>query len=109
MATTYKVWLEIEEYDDETDEHLTLDFDLSSTAEFATYDDASAFALFLNDVGITADTAYDLNTASAVVAVELRETFDEWKRRRRTRETPEAGLSADRVVIDEIGDANLRH
>ena len=41
---TYKVWIEIEEYDTETGDGVTLDGPGGSVAEFDTYDEALEFA-----------------------------------------------------------------
>lgn len=46
---TYKVWIEIEEYDDETDESTDHDPGFSSSAEFDTLEEAEAFANELHD------------------------------------------------------------
>jgi hypothetical protein len=53
MAKTYKVWVEIEEYDDVEEEGCTLDAPGASVAEFDDYDDAYAFAERLNAAGDT--------------------------------------------------------
>lgn len=41
---TYKVWLEIEQYDEDTEAGVTLDAPGASLAQFRTYEEAYAFA-----------------------------------------------------------------
>lgn len=45
----YRVWLEIEEYDDETDEYTTLDAPGSSLRTFPSHDLADQFAQAITD------------------------------------------------------------
>lgn len=51
MAKEYKVWIEIEEYDDETDHYDDLDAPFGPTATFATDEEALAFAERLHAIG----------------------------------------------------------
>lgn len=44
MAKTYKVWIEVEEYDDETDEYTDVVLDFGSEEEFDTEEEAVAYA-----------------------------------------------------------------
>jgi hypothetical protein len=53
MPKTYKVWIEIEEFDEETGEGQTLDAPGSSVTSFDNYDDARKFAATLQAVGET--------------------------------------------------------
>lgn len=49
---TYKVWIEIEEHDDETDEYQNVDsLDFASTGEFSDDMEAERFANRLHDFG----------------------------------------------------------
>ena len=47
---TYKVWIEIEEYDNETEEGETLDAPGASVAEFKTSKEALEFAALLSNM-----------------------------------------------------------
>ena len=49
---SYNVWVEIEEYDDETDEYTTLDAPGSKIGTFAEYDKAARLVDKLNEVGL---------------------------------------------------------
>lgn len=49
--TTYKVWIEIEAFDEETGEGQTYDAPGASVTSFENYDDAYAFAARLQAVG----------------------------------------------------------
>lgn len=46
---TYKVWIEIEEYDPETDSYMTLDASHAFCAEFESEEDAQKYASQLYD------------------------------------------------------------
>lgn len=48
---TYRVWVEIEEYDDRTDEYNNQDFNAGVLREFSRLSDASEFANQLHDLG----------------------------------------------------------
>lgn len=49
MATTFKVWIEIEEYDDETDEGFDHGLPFASTAQFTTLEAAEDFATRMHE------------------------------------------------------------
>lgn len=51
MAKQYKVWIEIEEYDTETERGTTLDAPGADVATFDTYDYAYSFASTLQGLG----------------------------------------------------------
>jgi hypothetical protein len=51
--TTYKVWIEIEEYNADTEEGRTLDAPGASVAEFETYHQAWEFADLIYSVFVT--------------------------------------------------------
>lgn len=44
MAKTYRVWIEVEEHDDETDEYTDVYLDFGSEAVFDTEEEAIAYA-----------------------------------------------------------------
>lgn len=48
---SFKVWIEIEEYDEEADSYQNLDLPFASTAEFDSEDEAYVFAHALQDKG----------------------------------------------------------
>lgn len=48
---TYKVWVQVEKYDEESSESIEVDLNFACTAEFNTEDAATAFADVLNSVG----------------------------------------------------------
>ena len=47
----YKVWIEVEEIDEEADTYETVDTDIPSSGTFARLDDAIKFARDLSDLG----------------------------------------------------------
>jgi len=47
----YKVWIQVEEIDEDTDHYLTLDSSFGSTGEFDTEEEAQEFASRLHDMG----------------------------------------------------------
>ena len=51
MAKEYKVWIEIEEYDDETDKYKTIGLKFASTGCFDTEKEAREFAHRLHEIG----------------------------------------------------------
>ncbi len=51
MAKTYKVWIEVEEYDDETDEYSDVYLDFGSEESFDTEEEAIAYANKMHDAG----------------------------------------------------------
>jgi hypothetical protein len=51
MAKTYKVWVEVEEYDEDTGDGETLDMAGASVAQFKDVDEAMAFAERLQAIG----------------------------------------------------------
>jgi hypothetical protein len=56
MAKVYKVWIEIEEYDEDTEEGETVALmDFASTADFANAEDARTFAIQLHRIGTAID------------------------------------------------------
>lgn len=48
---TYKVWVEIEEYNDRTDEYTNLEFTTGIIREFRKLSDAEEFANSMQDIG----------------------------------------------------------
>ena len=57
MAKFYKVWIEIEEWDEKTDEGTSLDLPFASTAVFKTEKEAIDFATRLHEENCT-DTCW---------------------------------------------------
>jgi hypothetical protein len=51
MPFEYKVWIEIEEVDDDLNHYQTLDLPFASTASFDTEQEALAYATKLNQIG----------------------------------------------------------
>ena len=51
MAKTYKVWIQVEEYDDATDEYSDVYLDRGSEESFDTAEDAIAYANKMHDAG----------------------------------------------------------
>lgn len=51
MAKTYKIWIEIEEFDEETGEGKTLDAPDAAIVSFDDYNDAYTFASRLQKLG----------------------------------------------------------
>jgi len=50
MATTYKVWLEVEVYDEVTDTYSSLDLPFGPSAEFTEEDQALAYAKHVHEL-----------------------------------------------------------
>jgi Asp-tRNA(Asn)/Glu-tRNA(Gln) amidotransferase B subunit len=52
MSKVYKVWLEIEEYDEDTESGETVPFlEIGATGDFTTPEAAREFVLALHDIG----------------------------------------------------------
>ena len=51
MAKTYRVWIEVEEYDDETDEYTDVDLDFGSEEVFNTEEEAVEYASKMHEAG----------------------------------------------------------
>ena len=49
MAKTYRVWIEVEEYDDETDEYTDVVLDFGSEEVFDTEEEAVEYANRMHD------------------------------------------------------------
>lgn len=113
MAKVYSVWLDVEEYDDETEECQSCDQGFVGTAGFPDEDQAAVFAHLLDDIGNTIKVTVDNETISPpVMLAEIGEAIARWQRGR-TIAPPVVGFSSGVIIIDEgaasrDGDANKR-
>ena len=116
MAKDYKVWLEVESHDDETDAYNYCDLAFAGTAQFDNIDKARKFASLLDEIGNTIMTATDSPDviSASVMRFEIGNLIEQWQRGRATTPT-ETGFSPDSVTYDDKatdlnnGDANRRN
>lgn len=119
MSKDYKVWLDVEEYDDETDEYRNCDLGFAGTARFDTEVEGHQFAELLDQIGniIVANIRYrgDPAVPTEALLAGIGDAIDDWRQlRRRADASTVTGLSPDKIIIDdsevedEVGDANNR-
>ena len=110
MAVEYKVWIDVEEYNDETEEYRNLDLGFEGTAWFPDEAGATAFAHMMDRIGIIIDSSTGAHDVSHdEMLAEIGGYIDDW-RRGRTDAPPATGLSPDIIITDDgEGDANQRH
>ena len=110
MAKEYKVWLDVEEYDDETDEYRNCDLGFAGTAWFPDEESGGEFAHLLDMIGSTVDCGVDDPDFSMNdMLIEIRERIETWKARRQANAETPAGFMVTPAVADGDGDANQRH
>lgn len=104
MAKVYKVWIEIEEYDEERQTGETIDAPGAAVATFTTDSQAWRFAEVLQRIGETHDTR-TMRNALVVPLRRARQIFLDWHVDETT--SPRAaGRYADRLIRRLKGEAD---
>jgi len=109
VAKDYKVWLEVESHDDETDAYNYCDLAFAGTAQFDNIDKARKFASLLDEIGNTIMTATDSPDviSASVMRFEIGNLIEQWSRERDTTPT-EIERSPSTITTITDGDANKR-
>ena len=109
MAKDYKVWLEVESHDDETDAYNYCDLAFAGTAQFDNIDKARKFASLLDEIGNTIMTATDNPDiiSASVMRFKIGNLIEQWSRERDTAPT-EIERSPSTITTITDGDANKR-